>query len=85
MPGQNRPRKDTTGKWGQQKQKDVLDVVGAKMVPHKMRQAFQRDGEVEILGQWVTGKRPVSVLIVGESGVGKTAVFEEMVRGECCV
>ena len=65
---------------GEEKKREVLKEVGTRMFPARMRQAFERECEVEVLAQWLLGRRPVSVLVVGDSGVGKTAVIEELVR-----
>ncbi|MCB1094832.1 MAG: ATP-dependent Clp protease ATP-binding subunit [Verrucomicrobiae bacterium] len=65
---------------GEESKENVLKEVAVCMLPGKMRRAYERERDVELLGSWLLGRRPMSVLLVGEAGVGKTAVIEEMIR-----
>ncbi|MDA0814103.1 MAG: AAA family ATPase, partial [Verrucomicrobia bacterium] len=65
---------------GEEGKEDILKEVASQMLPGKMRRAYERERDVELLGTWLLGRRPMSVLLVGEAGVGKTAVIEEMIR-----
>lgn len=58
----------------------VLDQVGDRLRPRQRREAFGIDKVVERLGQTLAEPRPASPLLVGPSGVGKTAAFGELAR-----
>ncbi|MGJ8655657.1 MAG: AAA family ATPase [Akkermansiaceae bacterium] len=63
-------------------QKTILKEVACQMNTGDMRQAYERTTEVTNLLECLTGKNPFSALLVGPSGVGKTAIVEEMLRSE---
>ncbi len=58
----------------------ILRKVATELASEKLAPVYERTAQVERLADWLTGKNPRSVLLVGPSGVGKTAVFHELVR-----
>ncbi|MEZ6033439.1 MAG: AAA family ATPase [Planctomycetaceae bacterium] len=58
----------------------VLTRVGDLISGLSMNQAIERDEVVSQLADALTGRIARSVLLVGSTGVGKTAVFKEAVR-----
>lgn len=58
----------------------VLSEVGVDLTREPLRTAYAMDVVVERLVETLTGAEPRSVLLVGPSGVGKTAAVHEMVR-----
>ncbi|CAN5431862.1 hypothetical protein BH23VER1_BH23VER1_03050 [soil metagenome] len=61
-------------------QASTLDEVATRLEPKKMRPAFRREALVEQFAAILAAKEPSSVLLVGPSGVGKTAIVHELVR-----
>jgi ATP-dependent Clp protease ATP-binding subunit ClpC len=57
-----------------------LSKVGVLLEPERMPVAWCREGLVQDLATTLTGRRATSVLLVGLPGVGKTAIFQELVR-----
>ena len=64
-----------------EKKKRVLPDVGSKIEKSRRPQAYCRDVEVAQVARLLVGRHPSCVLIVGETGVGKTAITNELVRG----
>jgi ATP-dependent Clp protease ATP-binding subunit ClpC len=60
--------------------KPVIREVGTVLGDVPLRPAFEIEGLVEQLADLLTGRFPRSVLLVGPSGVGKTAAVNELVR-----
>tara|TARA_R110002096_G_scaffold114770_10_gene248834 strand:- start:1613 stop:4843 length:3231 start_codon:yes stop_codon:yes gene_type:complete len=60
--------------------KSELSKVGIRMAPDEMSEAFLYDDQVDRLAKMLTGRRALSVLVVGPPGVGKSAVIHELVR-----
>lgn len=60
--------------------KSELSKVGIRMAPDEMTEAFHYDSQVDRLAKMLTGRRALSVLVVGPPGVGKSAVIHELVR-----
>ena len=58
----------------------TLKAVATKLKRKSLRQAYFREQQVEMLGQLLQGDFARSVLLVGPSGVGKTAIFHQWVR-----
>lgn len=58
----------------------VLKEVGTDLTQETLDPAFELDDLVTRLAETLTGRSPRSVLLVGPSGVGKTAAFRELVR-----
>ncbi len=58
----------------------TLKAVATRLKRQSMAPAYHRDKQVEQLADLLSGDHPRSVLLVGPSGVGKTAVFQEWVR-----
>lgn len=67
------------GKPGEPEKKE-LDKVATKLDWLTVPRAFERDELVRLLAETLTGRAPRSVLLVGPSGVGKTAIWHELVR-----
>lgn len=65
---------------GTKKPRPILRQVATDLTAEKLLPVYERSREVERLAGWLTGKTPRSVLLVGQSGVGKTALFRELVR-----
>ncbi len=60
--------------------KSELSKVGIRMEPGAMPEAHLAENHVERLAKMLSGRRALSVLVVGPPGVGKTAVIHELVR-----
>jgi ATP-dependent Clp protease ATP-binding subunit ClpA len=58
----------------------VIKEVGVVLGDGPLRPAFEIDWMIEQLVDLLTGRSPRSVLLVGPSGVGKTAAVNELVR-----
>ena len=54
--------------------------LSAQAAEGQLRRAYRREREVEHLLNALAGERHPSILLIGESGVGKTAVVHETVR-----
>ncbi|MCE7990038.1 MAG: hypothetical protein DYG89_53515 [Caldilinea sp. CFX5] len=54
--------------------------LSAQAAEGQLRRAYRREREVEQLLNALAGERRPSILLIGESGVGKTAVVHEVVR-----
>jgi ATP-dependent Clp protease ATP-binding subunit ClpA len=75
------PRQAARAEEEQEKQeKPVLPEVGRDLCREPLPPAFEMDETVRRLAEVLGGRRPRSVLLVGPSGVGKTAVVAELVR-----
>ena len=61
-------------------QKPVLEEVATDLTREQLRSAYQIDDLVTRLAEALVGRNPRSVLLVGPSGVGKTAAAHELVR-----
>jgi ATP-dependent Clp protease ATP-binding subunit ClpC len=64
----------------QDEKKSVLDQVTTDLVAAKLPVAYEMDEIVARLAEVFSGRTPRSVLLVGKSGVGKTAAVSELVR-----
>jgi ATP-dependent Clp protease ATP-binding subunit ClpA len=60
--------------------KSILDEAASKLDPAKCEPAFGLDEIVSQIAESLAAKPPQSVLLVGPSGVGKTAAVRELVR-----
>ena len=61
--------------------KTVLDEVAQRLrEPWRLQKAFQYEFLVQQLVDQLAARRPTSALLVGPSGVGKTAMVHELVR-----
>lgn len=60
--------------------KSVLPEVGVDLTTEPLRPAYEMEALIERLVETLAGSEPRSVLLVGPSGVGKTAAVHEMVR-----
>ncbi len=58
----------------------TLKAVATLLKRKSLRAAYHRDHDVERLAQLLSADQPRSVLLVGPSGVGKTAIFHQWVR-----
>jgi ATP-dependent Clp protease ATP-binding subunit ClpC len=65
---------------GEERQKSVLAEVGTNLTQTALPEAYEMDEVVARLAEALTGREPQSVLLVGPSGVGKTAAVHELVR-----
>jgi hypothetical protein len=60
--------------------KPVLPEVGVDLTNERLQPGYQLDGVIEQMVDTLTGAQSRSVLLVGPSGVGKTAAVHELVR-----
>lgn len=58
----------------------VLKEVGTDLTQESLSEAFEMNDLVGRLAEALAGRQPRSVLLVGPSGVGKTAALRELVR-----
>ena len=67
---------------GQQKEKkaSALEQTASDLTTQRFSPAYEVEDTVARLAEALTGKSASSVLLVGKAGVGKTAVFNELVR-----
>jgi ATP-dependent Clp protease ATP-binding subunit ClpC len=65
---------------GEERQPSVLAEVATNLTQIALREAYEMDAVVARLAEALTGREPRSVLLVGASGVGKTAAVHELVR-----
>jgi ATP-dependent Clp protease ATP-binding subunit ClpA len=65
---------------GKEKEKSVLREVATNLGRMRHPPSFGMEETVLKLADWLAGDRPRSVLLVGPSGVGKTAAVCELVR-----
>lgn len=63
-----------------EQQRSELREVGVDLGKRQMPTAWNYDHHVEKLAQMLGGRRPMSVLLVGAPGVGKTAIVQELIR-----
>ena len=64
----------------QEKKSSALEKTAHDLTKQKFSRAYEVDDTVARLAEALTGKAGRSVLLVGKAGVGKTAVFNELVR-----
>ncbi len=60
--------------------KKVLSEVASQLDTRRLPLSFERDEMAKQLGWMLGGRRSTSVLMVGESGVGKTALIHHLVQ-----
>ncbi|MGB7343337.1 MAG: AAA family ATPase [Pirellulaceae bacterium] len=58
----------------------TLQTVATRLKRKSLPQVYHRDDLVELFAQMLSGDQARSVLLVGPSGVGKTAIFHQWVR-----
>jgi ATP-dependent Clp protease ATP-binding subunit ClpA len=63
-----------------EEKKSTLEQTAVNLTTQKLSPAFEVDDVVENLAEALVGQAASSVLLVGKSGVGKTAVVHELVR-----
>ncbi len=64
----------------EEKKLSVLEQTAHDLTTQKFSPAYEVDNAVARLAEALSGKAGRSVLLVGKAGVGKTAVFNELVR-----
>jgi ATP-dependent Clp protease ATP-binding subunit ClpA len=62
------------------RKKSVLREVGTNLADQTLAPAYALDETVALLAELLGGRQPRSVLLIGPSGVGKTAAVHELVR-----
>lgn len=73
--------KERAVQYAQSRQREsVLREVAVELAAAPIEPAFERETEVRLLAEALGQPAPESVLLVGPSGVGKTAIFRELVR-----
>ena len=60
------------------KEKSLLKEIATNLNVQSSRPVYERDAEVRRLAELLTRRSPRSVLLVGRSGVGKTALVEHL-------
>ncbi|MCU0240701.1 MAG: hypothetical protein MUC29_14770, partial [Pyrinomonadaceae bacterium] len=65
---------------GNEEEKSVLKEVGTDLKKANLNAAYESEKQVEILAEIFKAKQKSSVLLVGSAGVGKTAIFQQLVR-----
>ena len=63
-----------------EQKKSALEESGIDLVTQRLKRAFEVDEKLTELADALKGKSARSVLLVGKAGVGKTALFHELVR-----
>ena len=62
-------------------QKEIFQQLGIDQLDSRhMPEAFEVEASLRRLADFVTLQKPASVLMIGPSGVGKTAIWHELVR-----
>jgi len=64
----------------EEKKTSALEQAANDLTKQKLSPAYEVEDTVVRLAETLTGKAERSVLLVGKAGVGKTAVFNELVR-----
>ncbi|HTN77674.1 MAG TPA: AAA family ATPase, partial [Pirellulaceae bacterium] len=64
----------------QEQRKSILKEVATDLAKELLPPAYEREHELRRLTELLTGPMPRSVLLVGRSGVGKTALVRELAR-----
>ena len=64
----------------EEKKSSALEQTANDLTKQKLSRAYEVEDAVARLAEALTGKSARSVLLVGKAGVGKTAVFNELVR-----
>ncbi len=74
------PKQSEAEEAGEEKKKQVIKDIGLVMNDQKLAPAWELEHVLVELADALTGAHPRSVLLVGKSGVGKSAAFREFVR-----
>lgn len=64
----------------EEEKKSALTEAASLLLSKKQPRAYERDAEVGLLARNLASKSPRSVLLVADSGQGKSAIFYELVR-----
>ena len=64
----------------EEKESSVLEEIGEDLSKVNLKTAYETEKQTEILAGIFKAAQKTSVLLVGAAGVGKTAIFNEMVR-----
>lgn len=64
----------------EEKKTSALEQTANDLTEQKLSRAYEVEDAVARLAEALTGKAARSVLLVGKAGVGKTAIFNELVR-----
>lgn len=65
---------------GEQKPKSTLKEVATRLNPRPLPPAYEMEATIRQLAEFLGGTERRSVLLVGPSGVGKTAAVHELIR-----
>lgn len=60
-------------------EKSVLKEIGTDLTKIKLKAAYEGEKQIEIIAEILRAKQKSGVLLVGAAGVGKTAIFHELV------
>lgn len=63
-----------------EEEKSVLEEVGTNLFESVLHKAYEVEKQTEVLVEILKANPKTSVLLIGSSGVGKTALFHELVR-----
>lgn len=64
----------------EQAPQSVLEQIAVDLLKQTPPPAYEINAAVARLGEWLGGEAPQSVLLLGPTGVGKTAAFGQLVR-----
>ncbi|KAA0214734.1 ATP-dependent Clp protease ATP-binding subunit [bacterium] len=80
VPQLRTPREIARHDEGMAEPPSVLAEVGTDLCKVPPREAWELDESVAALARLIGGEHPCGVLLVGQAGVGKTALFHQLVR-----
>lgn len=65
---------------GETEEKSVLSETATDLTKINLKTAYETEKQTKILAEIFKAKQKTSILLIGASGVGKTAIFHELVR-----
>ena len=65
---------------GETKEKSVLKETATALFSIKLKTAYEVEKQTEIIADIFKAKQKASILLVGKAGVGKTAIFHQLVN-----
>lgn len=74
------PRERWEKSMSPEQSRSELREVGVNLTDRSLPRAWHYDEHVKTLADMLAGRRPMSVLLVGPPGVGKTAIVQQLIR-----